>query len=152
MEGREGGRRDVIEPRWPDERELAASSLPSFGGLSQSGCWAAAGLHVPSPSTEWAVCGGRCRRSLSPLYTRFHQFHYRPLLHNKPDLTVCASLQTDVSVRLSLSLFPLCQCCALPDRQTVWCVCEQLAKSKLVDFFLFLLKNFETSIAVNCQN
>ena len=107
MEGREGGRRDVIEPRWPDERELAASSLPSFGGLSQSGCccWAAAGLHVPSPSTEWAVCGGRrCRRSLSPLYTRFHQFHYRPLLHNKPDLTVCASLQTDVSVRLSLSL------------------------------------------------
>lgn len=28
--------------------------------------------------------------SLSPLaglYTRFHQFHYRPLLNNKPDLT-----------------------------------------------------------------
>ena len=144
----------MIEPRWPDERELAASSLPSFGGLSQSGCWAAAGLHVPSPSTEWAVCGGRCRRSLllSPIYT----VPPVPLSATSPQQAgldcVCLSPDGCVGPSLSLSLFPLCQCCALPDRQTVWCVCEQLAKSKLVDFFLFLLKNFETSIAVNCQN
>ena len=38
---------------------------------------------------------------------RFQQFHYRPLLHNNPDLTVCvlASLQADVSESVRLSLY-----------------------------------------------
>lgn len=59
--------------------------------------------------------------SLSPLaglYTRFHQFHYRPLLNNKPDLT--HSLP-------SLSLTAVCVCVSV---SLCACVCGETGKKK----------------------
>ena len=53
--------------------------------------WAVVYLRLSSGGEE-AVVKTPLSRSLPPswlgwLYTRFHQFHYRPLLNNKPDLT-----------------------------------------------------------------
>jgi hypothetical protein len=71
-----------------------------------------------SPTVEWRgeKGGGSNPPSLSPLaglYTRFHQFHYRPLLNNKPDLT--HSLPS-----LSLSHGRLCVCVCLFVCVCVW--------------------------------
>ena len=128
----------MIEPRWPDERELAASSLPSFGGLSQSGCcWAAAGLHVPSPSTEWAVCGGRCRRSLSPIYT----VPPVPLSATSPQQAgldcVCVPLSRRMCRSVSLSLFFLCVSAvrSQTDRQFGVCVNNLQSQNLLISSY-----------------
>ena len=45
------------------------------------------------------------------LYTRFHQFHYRPLLNNKPDLTHSLLSVSLTRQRLTLFLFlSVCVC------------------------------------------